>query len=383
MCSLHRRLQLIQLSTFLFTGSGCRQLTYFYFSRHCPLTSSLAREVLSPTIGQAYRQRQHCHAYNSSSVSDARSSFDARIAMTAVFDKVANTLTSALDSQKGVPGASQTKPSVPGTNGLSGAHAAALDSQKAVPNGTEIISPTLPTLDRLGASLQADVNAPRVAAEWFAQFASAVSRGDTRQIVDLFIPDGWWRDHLALTWEFRTFHGGARIKRFLDDQLASFGVAGLQLRDGALLKRPYPDLAWIEALFDFETNVGIASGVFRLVPTATGEWKAFTLYTTLEDLKGFPEKIGPRREFLPNHGKWLSQREEERSFSKGDPTVLVVGGGQAGLEVAARLKMLDVPTLVIEKQNRIGDQWRLRYEALCLHDPVCTWYQESTTYSVY
>ena len=242
-----------------------------------------------------------------------------------------------------------------------------------MPKDTEILSPTLPTLDRLGASLKADVNASKVAAEWFAQFADTVSAGDTRRIVELFIPDGWWRDHLALTWEFRTFHGATRIKRFLDDQLASFAVSGLQLRDRALLKQPYPDLAWVQALFDFETNVGIGSGVIRLVPTASGEWKAFTLYTTLDDLKGFPEKIGPRREFLPNHGKWLNQREEERSFSKSDPTVLVVGGGQAGLEVAARLKMLDVPTLVIEQNNRIGDQWRLRYEALCLHDPVCMW----------
>ena len=239
----------------------------------------------------------------------------------------------------------------------------------------QILSPTLPTLDRLGASLQADVDAQKVATEWFAQFASAVSAGDTNQIVDLFLADGWWRDHLALTWDFRTFHGTAKIKRFLDDQLASFDVAGLQLRDGALLKQPYPDLAWVQALFDFETNVGIASGVIRLVPTASGEWKAFNMYTNLEDLKGFPENIGPRREFLPNHGKWLSQREGERAFSDGDPTVLVVGGGQAGLDVAARLKMLDVSTLVVEKQNRIGDQWRLRYEALCLHDPVCKCFQ--------
>ncbi|KAI0727069.1 FAD/NAD-P-binding domain-containing protein, partial [Fomitopsis betulina] len=237
---------------------------------------------------------------------------------------------------------------------------------------TAILTPTLPTLDQLRASLQADIDAQKVTAEWFAQFTSAVSAKDTRKIVDLFIPDGWWRDHLALTWEFRTFHGTAKIKRFLDDQLASFDVTDLRLRDGALLKQPYPDLACVQALFDFETNVGIASGVIRLVPTASGQWKAFTLYTNLEDLKGFLEKTGPRREFLPNHGKWFSQREEERSFSKGDPTVLVVGGGQAGLDVAARLKMLDVPTLVIEKQNRIGDQWRLRYEALCLHDPV--WY---------
>ncbi|KAH9931311.1 FAD/NAD(P)-binding domain-containing protein [Fomitopsis serialis] len=230
--------------------------------------------------------------------------------------------------------------------------------------------PALPTLDRLGASLQPDLDSQKVVTEWFAKFAEAVSAKDTTKIADLFLEDGWWRDHLALTWEFRTFHGVAKIKKFLDDQLAPFEFSIVKLRDGAELKQPYPDLAWVQALFDFETNVGVGTGVVRLVPTASGEWKVFTLYTTLDDLKAFPEKIGSRRQFLPNHGKWLSQRAEESSFSKGDPSVIVVGGGQSGLDIAARLKMLDVPTLVIEKQKRIGDQWRDRYQALCLHDPT-------------
>ena len=51
--------------------------------------------------------------------------------------------------------------------------------------------------------------------------------------------------------------------------------------------------------------------------------------------------------------------------------VLVVGGGQSGLEIAARLKLMGVPTLVCEKNERIGDNWRHRYAALCLHDVVC------------
>ncbi|EPS95682.1 FAD/NAD-binding domain-containing protein [Fomitopsis schrenkii] len=247
---------------------------------------------------------------------------------------------------------------------VSNALSSAVSSQKDVPNTT--------VSDRLGASLQADLDANKVATEWFAKFASAASAKDTSKIVDSFLADGWWRDHLALSWEFRTFHGVAKIKKFLDDQLAPFDFSNVKLRAGAVLKQPYPDLAWVQALFDFETNVGTGSGVVRLVPTASGEWKAFTLYTTLDELKGFPEKTGPQREFLPNHGKWLNLREEERSFSKGDPAVLIVGGGQSGLEAAARLKMLGVPTLVVERQNRIGDQWRYRYEALCLHDPV--WY---------
>lgn len=51
--------------------------------------------------------------------------------------------------------------------------------------------------------------------------------------------------------------------------------------------------------------------------------------------------------------------------------MVVVGGAHSGLDIAARLKFLDVPTLVIEKEANVGDNWKGRYEALCLHDPVC------------
>ena len=51
--------------------------------------------------------------------------------------------------------------------------------------------------------------------------------------------------------------------------------------------------------------------------------------------------------------------------------VVVIGAGQSGLEVAARLKYLGVKTLIIEKKPRVRDLWRTRYESLCLHDTVC------------
>jgi putative flavoprotein involved in K+ transport len=54
------------------------------------------------------------------------------------------------------------------------------------------------------------------------------------------------------------------------------------------------------------------------------------------------------------------------------PQALIIGGGQGGLALAARLKALDVPALVIEKNARAGDSWRNRYRSLVLHDPV--WY---------
>ena len=48
----------------------------------------------------------------------------------------------------------------------------------------------------------------------------------------------------------------------------------------------------------------------------------------------------------------------------------MVGGGQAGLAVAARLTQLQVDTLIVDREKRIGDNWRNRYHALALHNQV-------------
>ncbi|CCL99977.1 uncharacterized protein FIBRA_02002 [Fibroporia radiculosa] len=238
-------------------------------------------------------------------------------------------------------------------------------------SSADSVKPALPTLDKLGVSLQPDLDVQKVAAEWFRAFSQHISSSNVPGIVGLLLEDGWWRDQLVLTWEFRTFHGADKVQKFLEDRLPVVKPASFKLGTVSLTQ-PYPDLAWIVGFFDFETEVGVASGVFRLVPTSSGVWKAFTVYTNLEDLKGFPEKIGPNRDFQPNHGKWVTQREQEKAFVDRDPAVLIIGGGQSGLDVAARLKHLGISNLIVESQPRVGNQWRYRYEALCLHDPV--WY---------
>lgn len=236
------------------------------------------------------------------------------------------------------------------------------------------LSCTLPTLHNLGSTVDPNLDVQAVVDDWFSKFAKAIGLKDVQAIVDLFIDGAFWRDMLSLTWDFRTFEGKNAVSKFLQDQLSVFNpqpnTFSLQ-RDRIELQRPYQDIAWIQAFFNFDTNVGHASGVFRLVPLLDGAWKAHVVYTNLEDLKGFPERIGPLRDFQPNHGKWVAKREREREFLDEEPTVVVVGGGQGGLEIAARLKMLGISALVVERNKRIGDNWRNRYSALCLHDPVC------------
>lgn len=265
----------------------------------------------------------------------------------------------------------------------------------------------LPTLNKLGFdasnSTFDDIDASAVAQCWVDALNTACQTDNVQGVLDLLInsnfisaslsqeaspqdgvrhveePSVYWRDVLALTWDLRTFESTPLIRQFLTDRLKLTEIRNITLSTtdkGAspTLQHPYPDLVWVQALFKFETKIGYGSGVVRLVPLRRGgttEWKAHCVFTNLEDLKGFPEKIGALRNQESNHGTWEALRNKERQFTDDEPLVLIIGGGQSGLDVAARLKCLGIKSVVIEKNKRIGDNWRNRYDALCLHDPVC------------
>ena len=242
--------------------------------------------------------------------------------------------------------------------------------------------PALPTFESLGISPPEDIDPVKIAGEWLEKLQAAISPSPSGDIdidgaLDLFRPDAFWRDILSLTWDFRTFFGTAQIKAFLQDRIANPSIGdktrlkNLKL-ESASVGKPGEDITWIEALFTFSIGTwGAGDGVFRLVLSPEGVWKGFTIYTNLQSLSDYPEKVGPLRNPVPNHGKWADQRRKEIEFEDVEPYVLIVGGGQSGLDLGARLKFLDIPTLIVEKYPRVGDQWRNRYQALCLHDPVC------------
>ncbi|KAH7914109.1 hypothetical protein BJ138DRAFT_1144421 [Hygrophoropsis aurantiaca] len=237
-----------------------------------------------------------------------------------------------------------------------------------------MVSPlSLPTLDRLKATVSEGLDVYAITEQWFATFGKELQSHNIDNVLSLCTDDVFWRDTLALTWDFRTFQGTTAVKQFLSDRLALSTLSSFKLKKNLIeLEKPYADLVWIQAFFDFETTVGVASGVFRLVPMADGSWKAHAIYTNLEDLKGHPEQVGAR-DYNPNHGKWTAKREREIAYVDEDPKVIIVGAGQSGLEISARLKMMGLNALVVEKNQRVGDNWRKRYAALCLHDPV--WFQ--------
>ncbi len=214
--------------------------------------------------------------------------------------------------------------------------------------------------------------ATAVVTTWLGQFGEALAANDPAQAAALFTEDSFWRDLIAFTWNIRTFEGRDEITRMLDSTLSRVQPSGWKIADG---ERPAEAGGITEAWIDFETSVGRGKGQLRL-----RDGQCWTLLTTLYELKGYEEPKGPRRPKGAEHGarrdrtSWLENRAQEAAELgvAQQPYVLIVGGGQAGIGLAARLRQLSVPTIVIDKRARPGDQWRSRYKSLCLHDPV--WY---------
>jgi putative flavoprotein involved in K+ transport len=216
-----------------------------------------------------------------------------------------------------------------------------------------------------------DTPASAAARGWLEQLAGALERADVDAALACFGPECWWRDMVALTWNIRTEEGREAIGAMLRAVLPTARPASLRLVGEASAR----DDGVIEAWFDFETALGRGHGHVRL-----RDGLGWTMLTTLAELKGHEEPAGRRRPRGVEHGvsrgrrSWLEEREAHvAAFGESvQPHVLIVGGGQGGLALAARLKRLGVPALVIDRHPRPGDAWRSRYRSLVLHDPV--WY---------
>ena len=215
-------------------------------------------------------------------------------------------------------------------------------------------------------------------AEWLGRFEHALTKPDNGALKSLFHSGSHWRDILALTCRIRTLDGADAIVRALSEHSRRAQPAGFRVDPHRAAPRTVTRAGTecIEAIFRFDTVDGRGSGVLRLTPDLEcgNAPKAWTLLTSLDELS-MPEKDGGRspessklhsRDFRgPN---WLDLRKAAAAYTDRDPAVLVVGGGQAGLSIAARLTHMRVDTLVVDRETRVGDNWRNRYHALTLHN---------------
>jgi putative flavoprotein involved in K+ transport len=209
------------------------------------------------------------------------------------------------------------------------------------------------------------------AAHVLSSLGAALERGDIAAATACFQDDCYWRDLVTFTWNIHTSEGKDQIAAMLGAQLAATkpSAGDRRRRDGHRGRRRH------HRLDHFETAVARGYGLIRLK-----DGKIWTLLTTMVELKGHEEPKGFRRPLGAKHGAdkhrptWKEEREAEArelGYTK-QPYVVIIGGGQGGIALGARLRQLGVPTIIIEKNEKPGDSWRNRYKSLCLHDPV--WY---------
>lgn len=227
----------------------------------------------------------------------------------------------------------------------------------------------------------------QLANDWVTRFNQALKSPDVC-CKDLFVSHISWRDHLCLSWDFHQFHGLENVSKALKNQQPKFGlkevtidtstVHGVCLQTVHPATSTSPPIEWVQVIFRFKNKYGEGLGLVRLVAVENA-LKGFTIYTGLENITGNEELLGFRRPLGVNHGQhkdrssWLDRRKHDFEWGGNkQPLVLIVGGGQGGLNIAARLKCMGIDSLIVEKNPRIGDNWRNRYKFLVLHDPV--WY---------
>jgi putative flavoprotein involved in K+ transport len=213
-------------------------------------------------------------------------------------------------------------------------------------------------------------SATESASRWLSEFGDALASRDVERSAAMFADESYWRDLVAFTWNIKTLEGRTEIADMLHAQLDDIEPSGFTLvgeaneADGI-----------IDGWFDFETAVARGHGHIRLKQD-----ECWTLLTTMVELKGHEEQRLNARPKGVEHGvvkgrqSWL-ERKQAADASLGydeQPYCVIVGGGQGGIALGARLKQLDVPTIILERNERPGDSWRQRYKSLCLHDPV--WY---------
>ncbi|MBE8158131.1 MAG: NAD(P)/FAD-dependent oxidoreductase [Betaproteobacteria bacterium] len=206
--------------------------------------------------------------------------------------------------------------------------------------------------------------------DWLSAFDSALGVCNVSEVAELFEEDSYWRDLVSFTWNLKTMEGRGAITEMLHARLSDTKPSNWVLQGDAT----HAD-GITEGWLTFETAVSRGKGHLRL----KGD-KAWTLLTTMVELKGYEEKKGASRESGVEHGAWQGRKNwlERRGEEDADlgystqPYCVIIGGGQGGIGLGARMRRLGVPTIIIEKNEHPGDSWRKRYKSLCLHDPV--WY---------
>jgi cation diffusion facilitator CzcD-associated flavoprotein CzcO len=223
-------------------------------------------------------------------------------------------------------------------------------------------------LERLGPSAEETVT------QWVRAFGLALTGGNDKALAELFLPDSHWRNLFGISWQLATSSDNETLCHELSRLASQVRATGFRVNTAALAPRSavVAGREVIEAIISFDTINGPGIGTVRLVCPAHASPVAWTISTSLDFNKicdarsGNSAPVSHARDFAGRD--WFDQRQAEIAFDDREPDVLVVGGGHAGISAAVELKRIGLDALVIDKAERVGDNWRLRYRGLKLHN---------------
>ena len=227
-------------------------------------------------------------------------------------------------------------------------------------------------LDKLNPATE---DAPELIAErWIGALDAALAGRSAHALTALFAPESHWRNIFGISWHFATFSGRQGVVAELLARVASVNATGFRLDGRALIPRRavVAGREVIEAVFTFDTSNGPGTGAIRLLPDVDGNSAAWTFSTMLDFDRVCDARAGHTAE--QSHARdfaapdWLEQRHASRAYADREPDVLIVGGGHAGIAAAVECKRIGLDALIVDRERRIGDNWRLRYRGLKLHN---------------
>lgn len=200
---------------------------------------------------------------------------------------------------------------------------------------------------------------------WLSRFTAALEQGAVGS--GIFAAECYWRDLVSFTWTLKTMEGQEAIEEMVKTvkPKATWAIKGDAQDAGE---------GRVEAWLTFETELLHGVGHVRLNADGT----CWTLMTAADQLKAALDPSGPNRSEGRPYGSIrgrvpiTTQAEEKRAALGVDeePFVVIIGGGQCGLALAARLQRMSLPYVVLDQHPRPGDSWRNRYDCLHLHDPT-------------
>lgn len=197
------------------------------------------------------------------------------------------------------------------------------------------------------AAADGPLDASAVAQDVVSRFNASLQKSSPQEVAEgvasLFTDECYWRDHLALSWDLRTLTTKSKIAAFLQN---SSNLTQLSIDNSTAYRAPKvtafnPEQTSTGIVFfvTIETKLGRGHGVLRLAEEQ-GAWKIWTLFTTLEELKGHEEPVGHRRPTGVAHGyhqgrkNWLDRRREEEAFHNNEPDVVILGKQPATCDVS-------------------------------------------------